>query len=524
MTPVTMLVCALGGEGGGVLSEWIVDAARIAGMPAQASSIPGVAQRTGATTYYLELLPLPLADLQGRRPVFSLQPVPGELDLLVSSELLETARQIGLGHADARRTQVISSLHRSYTTLERMQPGDGRRDAGDLRQLVQAFSQDLRCFDMQALAEQAGTLVSAVMLGAIAGSGRLPLRREHFEAAIGAGGHAAASLRGFALGFAAMVPSVGAAAQPAVSADPAVGAPQPHTPLPPAAQAALADLAPAARELVQLGYTRVCEYQDPAYGQRYLDRVQVVFRLDRDPAHALTAAHARWLALWMAFDDVVRVAELKSRASRWERLRQESGAREGELLRVHDHFRPGVAELAGLLPPAWARRLTQWDQRRQQAGATPLSVPLKVGRHTVRGMLALRLLASLKWLRARGSRFADEQAQIDRWSAAIVAAAGRSQRLALEVARCGQLIKGYGSTRERGRDNLAHLVEHLAGQPDAEAAADALAAARVAALRDEAGRELDASLRAHGAPARPVKAQPIRWVRRAPGDRLPKGH
>ena len=92
---ISILLCALGGEGGGVLADWLVDVARHAGHPAQATSIPGVAQRTGATTYYLEVYPLPHTQLQGRLPVLGLNPLPGRLDALVSSELLETARQIG---------------------------------------------------------------------------------------------------------------------------------------------------------------------------------------------------------------------------------------------------------------------------------------------------------------------------------------------------------------------------------------------------------------------------------------------
>ena len=64
--PVTLLIAALGGEGGGVLTGWIVDAARRAGLPVQATSIPGVAQRTGATTYYIEIWPEALASLGGR--------------------------------------------------------------------------------------------------------------------------------------------------------------------------------------------------------------------------------------------------------------------------------------------------------------------------------------------------------------------------------------------------------------------------------------------------------------------------
>jgi indolepyruvate ferredoxin oxidoreductase beta subunit len=50
MTPVKLLIAALGGEGGGVLTDWIVRAATLAGYPVQSTSIPGVAQRTGATT------------------------------------------------------------------------------------------------------------------------------------------------------------------------------------------------------------------------------------------------------------------------------------------------------------------------------------------------------------------------------------------------------------------------------------------------------------------------------------------
>ena len=102
--PITLLICALGGEGGGVLSQWLVEAARAAGYAAQSTSIPGVAQRTGATTYYLELFPLPISQLGGQQPVLGLYPAPGALDALVSSELLETARQGSNGMSDAKRT------------------------------------------------------------------------------------------------------------------------------------------------------------------------------------------------------------------------------------------------------------------------------------------------------------------------------------------------------------------------------------------------------------------------------------
>ena len=41
--PFTILISALGGEGGGVLAGWIVDAATAQGYPVQNTSIPGLA-------------------------------------------------------------------------------------------------------------------------------------------------------------------------------------------------------------------------------------------------------------------------------------------------------------------------------------------------------------------------------------------------------------------------------------------------------------------------------------------------
>jgi indolepyruvate ferredoxin oxidoreductase beta subunit len=137
----------------------------------------------------------------------------------------------------------------------------------------------------------------------------------------------------------------------------------------------------------------------------------------------------------------------------------------------------------------------------------------------VLGMVSLRLLASMRGLRRHGSRFADEQTLIERWLAAVVAGAVQgSWHLAHEIALCGRLIKGYGSTNERGKRNLLHVIDHLASTRlgSAQIRAEAIAAAREAALQDEGGIALDAALVRHGAPPRPVVAQPIRWMKRPP--------
>jgi indolepyruvate ferredoxin oxidoreductase beta subunit len=527
MKPITLLICALGGEGGGVLTQWLVDIARRAGYAAQSTSIPGVAQRTGATTYYFEVFPLPIAQLGVRRPVFSLNPVPGALDAMVSSELLETTRQIAGGMSTSERTLVITSSSRVFTTQERMPLADGRVDSAVLLRVVQSFSREHHVFDMAAVAQQAGTVVSSVMLGAIAGSGLFPFEREDYEAVVRSGGGAAeASLRGFARALEIVRQGEGSTAALAVAAT-RVAETEPQRNADPAAlpAAPAAEFPAPVQELLALGHARTREYQDDAYGELYLQRLRTVLRAERaaDPrgeqGWAITREMARWLALWMAFDDIVRVADLKSRASRWQRVRAEVKAGEADLLRVYDHFKPGVPEFAALLPLPLAKRVLRWDRRRAAAGREPWALPLKIATHSVGGMLALRALASLKWLRVRGSRYANEQAMLSQWLDAVVRGCQRDWRLGHEIARCGRLVKGYGTTNERGKDNLLHLLQHLAGGPDPAAAAQAVAAAREAALADEAGKALDAALAQHGAPARPVKEQPIRFIRRpaAPG-------
>jgi indolepyruvate ferredoxin oxidoreductase beta subunit len=517
--PISLLICALGGEGGGVLTEWLVETARRAGYAAQSTSIPGVAQRTGATTYYIEVFPVPSAQLGGRRPVFSLSPVPGALDALLSSELLETARQVGSGMTSPDRTLVITSSARTLTTQERMQLGDGRADDSQLLGLVRQFSRENQVFDMGAVARECGTVVSAVMLGAVAGSGVFPFRREEYEAVVGAGGKGAeASLRGFAKAY-----ELTSRAHSLLS--------DCHAGLDPASMTLTrgdgsrvepgmtSEWPEPVREFASLGYARLIEYQGPHYADLYVQRLKQVLEAESASGSqdfATTRETARWLALWMAFDDIVRVADLKSRASRFARVQGEVKAGDEDLLKVYDHFKPGIPEFAALLPPSLATRLVAWDRARVARGRTPWAMPLKVGSHTVFGMLALRLLASMKGQRVRGSRYAAEQQMIERWLQGIVEGTRRDARLGREIALCGRLIKGYGTTNERGKENLLHVLDHLRhGEP--EAAAAAIAAAREAALADEGGKALDAALVRHGAPPRPLKAQPIRWSRQPKG-------
>ena len=518
--PVSVLLCALGGEGGGVLAGWLVAAARVAGLPAQATSIPGVAQRTGATTYYLEIYPEAIP-AGARRPVLGLNPLPGRLDLLVSSELLETARQVANGLPSRDRTRVISNAARVLTTAEKMVMGDGRRDSDRLRELVVANSRAHSIVDMTELAAQAGTVMSAVMFGCIAACGALPLKREHFESVLsGDDPSSQASRRGFELGFNAVVQSsntewrsVSRQAKPSVDD-------APDTPLAevsPWARNQAAHLPDGVRAIAELGVQRMMDYQGAGYATLYLERLQSVLAAENGSdksSYPVTVEAARWLALWMAFDDVIRVASLKSAPDRLERVRREAGAGPDDVLKVFDHFKPGVPEFAGLLPTRMARWLLERDRGRVARGEAPWALPLKIGTHSMVGALVLRLLSSLRVIRPWGSRYQAEQQAIAAWLDAVVQGTRQHTGLGLELARCGRLIKGYGATNERGKRNLAHVLEHFARPgASAETRSVAIAQVREAALKDEAGRAFDQALRAHGAPPRPLEAKPVLWMK-----------
>ena len=516
--PVSLLICALGGEGVGVLSEWLVEIARAAGFAAQSTSIPGGAQRTGATTYFFEVFPVPATELAGRQPVFRLNPIPGALDGVISSELLETARCASNGLPSPERTLIITSSARTLTVPERSEMGDGRLDHAALLHIVQGACRAHHVLDMHQMAHEHGTVVSAVMLGAIAASGLLPFPKDAYLHIVRASGRgAAASVAGFNAAWQAMQ--------------------QAHAPLQ-LTENLIADIAsshpasfaaegfPAAvQDMLMLGHARVTDYQNAAYGALYLQRLQAVLRAEQQADaegrqdHAVTREMARWLALWMAFDDIVRVAELKSRVSRSSRVRAEVKAGDADVLKVFEHFKPGVAEFAALLPAAWARPLLNWNRKRMAAGKPTWALPIKLGSHTVLGMLALRALATLKIFRPRSSRFLEEQSLITQWVEAVVQGLQQDWQLGHEIALCGRLIKGYGSTNERGKENLLHVVNHLAQPAFGTAAvrADAIRQAREAALKDEAGTVLDQTLMKLGAPPRPVKAQPIHWMPRAIG-------
>ncbi len=301
---------------------------------------------------------------------------------------------------------------------------------------------------MDQAAEESGGVINAVLLGALAGSGRLPIPDAAFETAIRHGGKAVdTNLAAFAFGRGH---ARGELAQVV----------REHRERQAAAQG-IEDLLARARrsypaatlDVVEEGMRRLTAYQHRWYAEWYLNRLDTVHALGSTELLRETARH---LAVRMSFEDVIRVAQAKTSPERLARVRAEVRAKDGEPLEITEHFKPGIEEIAAILPPAWAKRLLAWGERTGRLGKTYFSMHPRST--TVFGFLRLRLIAGLQSYRPNTYRFAEEQAEIDRWLEQIRTAGRTNVDLAREIAECARLIKGYGDTYRRGLANYRRIT------------------------------------------------------------------
>lgn len=485
---ICIAILALGGQGGGVLADWIEQVARRHGWYAQGTSVPGVAQRTGSTVYYVELA----RDVNGMAPVMAQMPVPGDVDIVIASELMEVGRAVLRGFVSSDRTILIGSTHRIYAISEKTAMGDGRGRSERILESARQRSKRFIGFDMEVATDRAGSVISAVMFGALAGSGALPFPRESFEEAIRISAIAVeGNLAGFALGYGAAQRGGGdevlhtkAAPEPSTDAGRKL------------AQLITAHLPVVAHYNALHGVQRLMDYQDAEYAHTYLSRVIEIAALDNADG-LLTAELARHLALWMSYEDTIRVADLKVRGSRLERVRGEVQAPPDQLLAVTEFMHPRLQEVCETLPGRIGERILASPRLSRWLGRF-----FRSGRHvettSLRWFLALRLVAGLRRYRRSTLRFRQETARIEQWLSEVKSLARRDVHLALEWVRCQRLIKGYGDTFERGLHNLQQIGAAFFAMPQTLQTPAWLHQARDAALADERSDALKAFLSADG--------------------------
>ena len=399
-----------------MLSDWIVDLAEHNGYFVQATSVPGVAQRTGSTIYYLEMFPA-----SGREPVFALMPVPGEVDIVIASELMEAGRAVQRGLVTPDRTTLIASTNRVYSMIERTAPADGRVDSAPIIEACQRSAKHFVRADYSAIANDAGSVISAALFGALASTGALPFTLEQFEATIRRGG----------VGVESSLEAFTAAQKP-----PGPAATQPDA------------------DIVELGKQRLIDYQDAQYADEYLKLLEPF-------DGPLRIEVARHLALWMSYEDAIRVADLKIRRARFDRVRRETRVLPEQVLKIHDFVYPRVGEIADILPASigrwllktgWARGLVERFTRHGRVIETT----------SISGYLRLYMIASLRRWRRGSLRFEREHTRIREWLELVAELARENYDLALEAAQWPAVLKGYGETHAQGVQKFNELMSALA--------------------------------------------------------------
>ena len=581
--PLSVAILALGGEGGGVLADWIVATAEGAGFHAQTTSVAGVAQRTGATVYYLEMLP-PGHDVDGDdarprvrdTPVMSIFPTPGEVDVVIASELMESGRAVQRGFSTADRTTLITSTSRVYSIDEKTALSDGRVNDTALIEGARAASKRLVADDFMSLAEDAGSVISSSLLGALAGSEALPFTREDYEGAVKASGRGVeASLAAFASGYEAARRQGEDEANEAARAEAAAAGPvdpfatdatsdaielsvipggtaatldsntaekDPPAAIPGSARArageehktklerernelagrdpgsmvgpALRDLAEQVRDfpagcrsMTLHGLVRTAVFQDKDYAARYLARVKRFADLDQDAdgEGELTREAARHIALWMAYQDTIQVAQQKIRRGRMQRIRDEAKVHDNQLMEVREYLHPQIDEIIDTMPTWIGNPLSKSKSFRRLVYITT-NKGMVLNTSSIGGYTLLNVMARIRPLRPRTVRFVREQAEIDAWMDRALAIAPTDQALATEIVKLQHVLKGYGSTYEHGSESFALLMKAADDLAGTDGAAARLAELHEAALADEDGTKLKAELDADSEAASVLKS------------------
>jgi indolepyruvate ferredoxin oxidoreductase beta subunit len=192
----------------------------------------------------------------------------------------------------------------------------------------------------------------------------------------------------------------------------------------------------------------------------------------------------------MSYEDTIRVADLKTRRSRFERVAGEVKLEPAQQLGINEYMHPRLEEIADTLPAGLGRWLlaTGWAR----SGVTALTRKGRVVRtSSLRGYLLLYLVAALRRMRRKTLRFQTESLRMEQWLEAVHGLSISHPDLALEVARAQRLVKGYGDTHARGWRNFQRLMELVPRLQATPRGAQQLQDLTRAALADDSGQALE---------------------------------
>jgi len=472
---IKILIPAVGGQGGGVLTEWLVQAFFLEEYDVQGISLPGLSQRAGSTVYYVEAHPKP--DSEEKSIIFAQFPVPGEVDIILAQEFLELGRALELGYG-SDKTTIVTSTHRIYSTLEKMPIGSGIYSDENLRKIATGFSSkviELNALELSKTNGMDELAVNAILLGALSASGAIPIDKKSFASSIEKVGVAVKSnLKAFEVGWDHARSSSDSNIQPSVKWDSFIKerADKLEDKEKEEYMGRISHIEseyPAnLREILAESVYRLIDYQDVDYADKYLNEVNIINEIDNNTKgsnYKLTELYAKNLALLMSYEDGIRVAELKIKSDRFKRIREEMRLRDDQVFHVIDYLKPEAEEIYGLLPNILVVPILSFTQTRLFKKIWRRKKPLTMGQMPVTnsfsGYFRLWFLAKMKFLRPHSFRYKKEYNLIKRYRVSINKYASYDYKLACLVAKSAQMVKGYGKVRRRTMDAFYRFLDNI---------------------------------------------------------------
>jgi hypothetical protein len=182
---------------------------------------------------------------------------------------------------------------------------------------------------------------------------------------------------------------------------------------------------PVAAEAVK----RLIDYQGPGYAQLYVARMRR-FIGRRNVDDAVFAEIARLLVVRMAYDDAIRMAQLKL-----------AEAEAGQGVPADDVRKLRLDELVSSLPETVAD-YALWIL--EYPGWLHLPVAMRFSAASGFGLRRLRLQASLKRWRLSSLRYARERAWVERWLHMIDRSLTKQPAAVAAVVATAKIVQGYG--------------------------------------------------------------------------------
>jgi len=469
-----ILIPAVGGQGGGVLTEWLVQAFLNSDFEVQSISLPGLSQRGGSTVYYLEAYKTDSHN--GNKPlIFSQYPLPGDVDIILCQEFLELGRILEQGYG-SDKTTIISSTHRIYSTLEKLPISSGIYSDEKLQSIAMEFSSKfigLNALDIAKNNKMDDLSINAILFGALCASNSIPLTQVDLKKSIDQVGIAVKNnLRAFQIGYDYVENNS------LINNDEKVFE--------------LAKFVDDKKNSTNLKFRenfirivenidnnfpdnlkiylveavhRLIDYQNPKYALNYLDTVNKVVTIEKSSDFAISENFTKNLALLMSYEDGIRVAELKIKSLRFSKIKEDMQIKDNQIFDVIDYLKPDAYEIYGLLPNIIVSPLIKIINNTQlknlKRDHKDITFAQKPKTTSFLGFLRLFLLTKIKFLRPYSHRFANEHKVINKYIESTIEYTKKNYDLGALVAKSGSLIKGYGDVRRRTVDVFCRYIDNI---------------------------------------------------------------